>query len=86
MKSKMIKISNRFYNENCYLKKYKRDGSSFQLCDKHGNHIDGYFLFGIYHSGLVRDNGIGEDIYLVPPIDTDYDNNHCLKITGVDEL
>lgn len=80
---KLIQIVNKYEGENCYLR-IQNSGAAFHLCDIHNEHIDGYYLFGIFYNGLVRDEGIAEDISIIPNIDTDEDNNYTLLITGVD--
>lgn len=81
-----VKIVNKYRNEDCYLN-IRNTSGSFQLCDAYSNHIDGYFLFGITIDGMYRDEGVGcDEEQLDPIVDTDYDNNYTIKITGVDEL
>ena len=79
-----IKLINKYGDEDCYLH-IGEETPLFNICDQHGEHIEGYYLFSVNPNGLIRDEGVVEDV-LTPSLETVEEENYKLIITGVDEL
>jgi hypothetical protein len=77
-----LPIPNLYRGKMCHLSLDIR--GRFHICDDRNDRIGGYYLFRIDDNGLFFDGSVAGGV--TPSLDTDYNRDRRLIISGVDEL